>query len=438
MKKRRLLPVVILLCALCLAGCARQAGSPADAQGGAQGSADGGAADTGKRLELVTPTTGLFFASYSGNENGTYLVENTGKDYSGYLTYYDYGSLQKIYLSPQLDVTFDEQNPGWIDDLGGGAFPIATDDALYVYICGLNSETSATYEDHPARLLKMQPNGADRQEIVFSGNYDVQLGSAVATDGDELYFLATRFQPKTGVIEATVLLKSDFRSGQMVEVCEVSGGVDALIIGVCDEGFVIQNSVDDMTYGFSVLSAAGEEKSVPFTWNIGESSRIVYGGKLMVCDAATGIVTAYDFASGETSDLLGLGGSFDPSSEMMYILTDGYDGRLTMGVFEAVAGEEAGGVGAVVKRFSVDIETGETKDFTLTGIINNSEQYVEIFSETEEDFLVAYGDHSADVIGYAPGGSEYIYSTNVLDFALIDKDDYWNSVPDYRPFADAR
>ncbi len=439
MKKRKLLWLVVALCVLCTAGCSQQTESPADFSGGQStggNQAEGGFSGETTPMELVTPNKGLLYSSYSGNEQGTYYVDNTGKDFSGYLLYMDYASLQTVYLSPQLDVTFDEQNPGWIDYLGGGAFPIATDDALYVYLCGLPGTGSATYEEHPARLLKMQPNGADRQEIVFSGNYDVQLGSAVATDGDELYFLATRFKPQTGVIEATVLLKSDFRAGQMVEVCELGSGTDVLIVGACDEGMILQKIDDGSTCSFSVLTAAGEEKSVPLTWTAGESSRIVYDGKLVMCDAATGVLTAYDFASGQTSELLDLSGRLDPSSEAVYILTDEHDAHIVVGVFEIIEIGETGHIGAELKRLCVDLETGEVKDFTLTGELFGEVQYIPIYCETEDDYLVAYTSHRADVIAYAPGGSEYIDNIPVADFALIDKDDYWNSVPNYRPIAE--
>lgn len=434
--KRKLLCLFLCLCILllCLCGCVGQR----DITDGANPA--GSTVHGSEKWELVTPSTGLFFSTYTGNEQGAYLTENDGKDSSGYITYFDYATMQHIYLSPQLDVTFDEQNPGWIDDIGAGHIAIATEDALYVYIIGVSGEESATYEAHPARLLKMKPNGADREEIVFSGNYDVQLGSAVATDGEELYFLATRFQFKTGIIEATVLLKSDFDNKEMVEVCEIDGDTDTMIIGTCDDGLVLQKSTGDMKYGFSVLTATGEEKPLSFTWKVGETSRIVYDNKLIVCDAETGEVTALDILTGETEALLDLSGHFDLSNEEVFILRDVFDNHLILGVFESLGG---GMVGKSVKRISADIVTKEIKDFTLfmdievdPRVTNPINKFVEIEFETENDFFVIYGEHHEDVIAYAPGGSEYIDNVPVLDLALIDKDDYWNSVPNFRTFAD--
>ena len=49
------------------------------------------------------------------------------------MLYYDYATLQLIYLSDQVVVTNNDENPGWIEDIFGGAVPLAVNEKLYIY-----------------------------------------------------------------------------------------------------------------------------------------------------------------------------------------------------------------------------------------------------------------------------------------------------------------
>lgn len=83
---------------------------------------------------------------------------------------------------------------------------------------------------------------------------------------------------------------------------------------------------------------------------------------------------------------------------------------------------------------AIDLETGEWKTVTLTYQDPEKQEArpVEIYAETETDFLVCYDKQTVM--------KQSINLAGVLDqsesvqpcFALIAKEDYWNSVPNFQ------
>ncbi|HJB39279.1 MAG TPA: hypothetical protein H9943_02655 [Candidatus Ruthenibacterium avium] len=52
--------------------------------------------------------------------------------------------------------------------------------------------------------------------------------------------------------------------------------------------------------------------------------------------------------------------------------------------------------------------------------------------ETENEFLVQYGREPQKVMLTAPDGSQYESETSTIQYALIQKDDFWQNKPNYR------
>ena len=82
----------------------------------------------------------------------------------------------------------------------------------------------------------------------------------------------------------------------------------------------------------------------------------------------------------------------------------------------------------------MDTETGEWKAVTLTYQDPEKKETrpVEVYAETETEFLVCRDkEYVVRRLGTTGGGSE---EQEVLQpvLALISKEDYWNSVPDFR------
>ena len=97
--------------------------------------------------------------------------------------YYDYASRQLIHLSNQVLPTNDEENPGWIADIFGGAAPIAVNGKFYVLKYGKAPLPKIQYEGSPSILLEMEPNAANRKSLTLPSGMLFKSYSGIAADG---------------------------------------------------------------------------------------------------------------------------------------------------------------------------------------------------------------------------------------------------------------
>ena len=111
-------------------------------------------------MTMALPSTGIFSTEISGNQDGAYYILPNTNDYSAQLLYYDYATLQVIYLSDQVVVTNNDENPGWIEDIFGGAVPLAVNEKLYIIKYGKSPIPNINYDGSPTFVLQMEPNAA--------------------------------------------------------------------------------------------------------------------------------------------------------------------------------------------------------------------------------------------------------------------------------------
>ena len=116
-------------------------------------------------MTMALPSTGIFSTEISGNQDGAYYILPNTNDYSAQLLYYDYATLQVIYLSDQVVVTNNDENPGWIEDIFGGAVPLAVNEKLYIIKYGKSPIPNINYDGSPTFLLQMEPNAANRIKL---------------------------------------------------------------------------------------------------------------------------------------------------------------------------------------------------------------------------------------------------------------------------------
>ena len=167
MKSWKLKLSFFLCCIILLSAChgsnngASPNATPAPAPGEAYGSENSPVLE----MEMALSGAGIFGTEISGDQNGAYFILPNTEDYSGRLLYYDYAIRQLIYLSDQMVVTNDEENPGWLEDIFGGAVPLAVNGKLYVVKYGKSPIPNINYEGSPSFLLQMEPNAASRKKL---------------------------------------------------------------------------------------------------------------------------------------------------------------------------------------------------------------------------------------------------------------------------------
>lgn len=165
-------------------------------------------------MEMALPSMGAFSGEIASNENGAYAILSGTEDWSGRLIYYDYATRQLIWLSDQMVVTNDEENPGWLEDTFGGAAPMAANGQLYEVKYGKAPVPGIGYEGSPSYLLRMEPNAANRQKLTVPQGKLLYTGSGIAADGEELYLILADYDAQKMEQTGFSLCQTDFANGR--------------------------------------------------------------------------------------------------------------------------------------------------------------------------------------------------------------------------------
>lgn len=176
---------LFLLCAcFVFSACGRESASFPDNSSASsewQGTPNAVESQTQPEMQMAMPAGSL--PMIAGNNEGAYYIWANGQDPSGLTLYYDYASRQLIHLSNQVLPTNDEENPGWIADIFGGAAPIAVNGKFYVLKYGKAPLPKIQYEGSPSILLEMEPNAANRKRLTLPSGMLFKSYSGIAADG---------------------------------------------------------------------------------------------------------------------------------------------------------------------------------------------------------------------------------------------------------------
>lgn len=472
--KQRILMAIASLCALCmLAGCTAAPGgagsglpetwdgetaspplhdpplSDSTLHTSPQPAASGTpAAGDALEMQLVFSGMGNFDSSLSGNEAGAYSLLSSPEDFSARLIYYDYATRQLIWLSDQMVVTNDEENPGWIEDTFGGAYPIAANGKLYVVKYGKSPVPAIGYGGSPSFLLQMEPNAANCKKLTVPQGSLLYHNTGIAADGDDLYLLLEDYDAAAMQITDISLCRADFAGNRFERLASFGAEKTTAIVGVYADGLVLQRSwlpaeaadsgrqeqLSYQQYTLELYSLSRNEViGTGFSWRQGELA----GAKPLVF----GPGTVYYLKAGETrlyGRNLQTGEETVLAEDLLKdIPTHGDTGvGLTLKLFDDhlffYVSDEDG-----ARTYSYSLATREVLPCSLTYEQEGDEIPVLICAESEEYFMVDAGIVGLQLPAAGTDGTFYVLDSYIPRYALMKKEDYWNSVPDYIFFDDA-
>ena len=184
----------------------------------------------------------------AGNNDGCYkLLVNP--DGSANFIYYDYVSLELVYLSNQNTSAKDEANPGMIKEMLGGINPFIAGEKLYAIVPGY-PRTMA--EGYPAIPYQVDFSTDNRKQIRLSPLGDFPMNSAIAFDGENPLLMVRRFNEQNGQLETVDIVYPDFDEQKMVKAASL-GKRDLQIYGTYMDGLVLRETTISTTgeqYGY--------------------------------------------------------------------------------------------------------------------------------------------------------------------------------------------
>lgn len=389
-------------------------------------------------MTMALPSTGIFSTEISGNQDGAYYILPNTNDYSAQLLYYDYATLQLIYLSDQVVVTNNDENPGWIEDIFGGAVPLAVNEKLYIIKYGKSPIPNINYDGSPTFLLQMEPNAANRIKLSVPQGSLLPYSSGIAADGSNLYLLLLDYDSQKMQITNTTLCCTDFNKNKMNRLCSLGNQKDWSIIGTYSEGLILQCSwlssehssqdsddqLSNLHYELQLYSLHDNCLiDTNFTWKQGELSLVINQDIIYYVKKGDLRLYAHSLQTGKdlvVSDNLYGSDSSDSSGSVM-LVGEIHDNNIVFSNLNE-------------QYFCYNLATKKTMPLLLSYEYDGGTIPVSIMAENEQYFLVNTGIVTLSRSATGTDGSIYNIDYPITDYKLIKKEDYWNSVPNYLSF----
>ena len=411
----------------------------------------------------------------AGTGDGAYSLLPSTEDFSARILYYDYATRQLIYLSNQVIVTDVEDNPGWIEDVFGGAALMTANDKLYVVKYGKSPLPGIGYEGSPTCLLQMEPNAANRKTLTVPPDSLLSYSTGIAADGENLYLIFFDYDAAAMQISGRSLRRTCFGEDRLETLFTFDAGWDGIIAGVYPEGLVLRRAelpaeyadarladqMPHMQYAFQLYSLRENRLSdTGFSWKQDELSLAMEdNGTIYFVKSGETRLYARDLQTGKewvlTGNLLGedpetpefpenLEDPAEPEDPRNPEDPKAPENRPDAGLKIWLTGEICDGCilftasdGVHTRYYAYDPETQKTLPLTLSFEHDGGELPVFIEAESDEYFFVHTGYITVQRSAAGTDGTFYTFDLESFEYMLIEKEDYWNSLPNYLPFDDS-
>ncbi len=382
-------------------------------------------------LHMVTSTGGLVTQRCAFTGDGYYEI-HTRPGAVANILYTDFASGQKVYLSSDINSRHeDESDTSYIADAYGVFYPVVTPKGL-VIISNTSDLLIKKYGDKAlGRISISSLSGEGRRTLyTLAANEWISDTSGIARDSEKIYFIDYYLETETlGQKCRLVSIGLDSGEKQVLEDLSSQGRVS--VIGASDSRLVMKKitvpdqdkpwyeqfeSQEHEIYTYNISS--GEKRQVfSYTQNRGvarcRDSRLIY------LDYARQEVSIIDIASGRQKKL-SLTGCAPETVRFDSMDSRVFDGHIMLCGKSRTEPDRP-------LYFALDLSGSGVKQIDLY----TDEKFCDIYAETADSFLVANGEFEYEMEYYIQGVPDKIKSKTV-QFALIKKSDYWNSVPNFK------
>ena len=418
-----------LALALLLAGC--QAGPGPDSQSGQEKPGPGGAAppsatptsppvEAKPALRVLQQLDGVSYGS--GSEEGFYsiCIDSRPND-STNLLYLDYASHRQVALCSNPNCShMDESCTSWVAHAGDGVFPLYAGEYLYLIFKG------SEQQGEPACIQKLGRDGSDAAPLITLEPSET-LVKPYVTDEKYLYCNKIAVSAQRQVLRSIV--KIDLESGAQTELYPATEGMIPSILGAGD-GHLIVEEFGDMTNPAAMectlytLSTEGALSGPVAAWNTGRMVRWVAGGTIYLLEKGQATLQCVDAVSGEQRQI-----ELEPLKQAG--VNQG-SVRFVQGVSDLVSlSYEMENEPGRPHWLLACPSSGQTTGFELAYPTAGGLQHMYIVAELEDRYLISVGEEAVQQYAVGADGTPGQLSGIVSQWALIRKEDYWNSKSDY-------
>ena len=416
--------------------------------------------DTAPSGELKSINSrGFSFSNNFGTKDGFYyFTENTeiGKNlYGMHLMYVDYATKKEIYLCSDSGCKHDSEKCSSVfsaDEFGFDSIPFVYDDHLYVlsrdydnddtvsldYFAGNDTSSDVQPQSNNAKIYCMELDGSSRQKI-FDFPENSTVTKEVFAEGDNLWFVTKnlKFKKEDNATYITssdkALCKYSISQNKITEQIPIyfDDNVNYQVIGCSDTKFVLSGiAYPDNMSQTDILKLHDDQwheayknsKTVYATLDITnrEKNEILKhsNNKLNITDAVEG---QYLYVSDEKGGI----NKIDLETGEQSVLTDLKQNYIYFSIGDTLCCTSTGDEKDESLYF-VDMETGKVSRSTLTKKSLGWQLTILAYTDT----------HALAVYDYdAIAKDDDSYEINQYKYALIAKEDLYNSKENFEPIS---
>lgn len=427
--KNTLLAFSVLLFVL-FSGCASTPSSrqPSASTTPQTDSSSGGAnSDSTQNLLFMTDDEN-FTGRSRGNENGYYYVDLGNDGITANLRYIDYATQQDVFLSSRPEGNHHvPEDESYISSVAGCGTVFPLDDALFLVRTGAPDYSDRYGQDALAAIFRMNLNGSNRQQLYTGANDEILL-STIAAKGQKLFLISQHTETENGTpIQNRYLIQVDAVTGEKQELCKLTDS--AWMIGAVDDYLLFhsiyvenagENTVPEMTHEIFVYSFETKSLAVINSWSPAKKqSAIVNGNTLLLANVPDRTLTVQEISSGQVIASYSLEPHIKDDTQTLWHQAC-FDNKFIFSDGKQLC--------------ALDVTSGDWSYMTMTYQDPDKLEArpVEIYAETETEYLVCY-DKQIVPREYLDGeGVVQEVESTQPSFALINKEDYWNSVPNFK------
>lgn len=377
-------------------------------------------------LKLVTGRDGIMGTTIAYNRDGRYRID-INSDGTSNIMYTDFASGVDTYLCGRPECTHDDEScTSYISSSLGGNMLFLAQDKIYIYHQGLPQREQGQNDSAKTYLETMDLNGENRSRILTIPSNE-SIWGAIAADENNLYFMYDKAfeNEQEEIYISRHLVKYNISTGEMSNITEIPDGFYYLI-GCAGDCLIIKNFEDasmNSKANLILVDIETGEKVTAFSWKDDSVSGNIYNNKFVYIDKKDNFaVKMFDFEKDEvktvSKDRLKLSKNATVRSVGIF------DNKFIFRVKSADDG--------IIGQYAVDLENGEMIEINTTYVDTFGDTVVmPILCETEDKFLIVCSEGEKEIFVKVNENEGYNSSVSFFTYALIGKDDYWNSNLEY-------
>lgn len=361
-------------------------------------------------LDMVVPYVGVSNTPLATNDTGCYEIF-LNYDWSANILYTDVQTKQRIYLSSDLSSNHhSEDDTSWVKNVEGGCSIFTAFDKIYLNLYGT--------DDKPGCLYKADANGQNRKKLLDFDKYSAITG-AVASDGEYLYTILT------GSGRINYIIRINTINGDTEELMELpesraflmSAFDDCMIIKMISDGENTETEDSIEKYKNQIhkvykYTLKDNSFSEIYQWKQ-DTLMESYDQKYLYCfDVSSDSLLKINMENCKKQTLISSMTNVGIDSQELMSVISVYDNHIFFKTFDD-------------SLYAIDLKS---LNIIKMKTLQDGYSYPYIVGEYETEFLVTTGNLEVPMDDTAPDGSPIITNVIMDNLAVIDKDDYWNSI----------